>query len=165
MKENNLFEKFRGFIEDHGPPHEMHADIVVKGGYPTHTHGLEAFGLPELFINATAFGPQANGHTINDVVFYMTKHRAVYDRIATGRYTELILWGEKYPTLCIRRVDKEFAGVEVAYNLLINPEEESKTGYAQIFVKGDAHALEDSYYTSSERGDPVLQCSACEGEL
>ena len=101
MSEN--FEALKGSIERAGMPHLMHGDVVIKGGYPTHTHGLESFGLPELFINSTAFGPQGNGHTINELVRYLSEHEDVYDKVANGEYVEIVLWIEEYPILPVLR--------------------------------------------------------------
>ena len=134
------------------------SDIIIKGGYPTHTHGLWNVGLPELFINATAFGPRDNAAVLNVVFEYLATHEDDFYRVRRGEYVEFSPW--EGTVLCIRSVQAMFAGVQKAYNLEIEADRvlalsiELIRMFAQVYVKGDYHVLEDSYYADSDKGSP-----------
>ena len=125
-------------------PHIIHG--CPCDSYPTHTHGLEDVTLPEMFINGKAFGTKVNANIINNI-FDRLKNRAIeFVRVGSLKIgddpLEFKLWKESDMVICIRIVDKDFAGVKTAYH----DNNVCKTGYAQIFVKGDDHVLTDKYF-------------------
>ena len=124
-------------------PPMIHGDPTPKNGYPTHTHGLEKVGLPEMFINASAFGPVVNAEIINSIFIFLYKHNDLFIMVQNKQSVEIQLWGPDELILCIRHVPNTFLGVRKAY---FHDDLNCKTGFAQIYVKGDDHVLEDVYY-------------------
>ena len=127
----------------------MHADThgATKAAYPTHTHGLDTVKLPELFINAQAFGPQVNGLTINEIVHFLLTHEKEYKEVQERKETVKIkLWGEDELVLCIRPVDVSFKGVVAAYS---SEEQRKDLVVSQLYVDGDDHVLEEKYFQAA----------------
>ncbi len=130
-------------------PFIIHGD--PNGGYPTHTHGLDEIGFPEILIDPRAFGIPGNGGAINDVWSFLKKpqNSSKLEFIKGGR-TVKISTKEFFPeenedescTLCLRRVTGEFEGVKMAY-LGDTPK---NAWLIQIYVEGDDFALTDEYY-------------------
>lgn len=128
------------------PPHMIHGDIndASPGSFPTHTHGLDEVDLPELFINAQAFGVEDNAKVINDVVFFLLQNEKEYEEVQERKVTvEVQLWGEDELTLCIRPVDLTFGGVLSAYSSV---EQRKDLIVSQLYVKGDDFVLDSKYY-------------------
>jgi len=145
-------------------PFDIHGDIAMKGGYPTHTHGLSKLGMPEFIIHACCFGPRGNARLINGMFIYVIKNRPAYMKLMRGERIEVQPWGpDNDTTVCIRRVERDFEAVKFAYD-----------GYnlkgvklAQIYIKGDEHALTDAYYLLqkeiAKEGESVMVgiCEEC----
>ena len=126
-------------------PFQIHGDINMasKEAYPTHTHGLVTVDLPDIFINASAFGPVDNAKMINIVASGLILDKNHYAEfleksileLKTGVYEDDII-------MCLRKVENNFLGVTRAYN----NDEPSIFGYAQLYVQGDSHVLVDDFY-------------------
>jgi len=128
-------------------PFMIHGDTTLKQSvaYPTHTHGMTRFKLPEIFINAAAFGPQENSKLINMIAGSLILHKEYYKEFMEMSFLEMktgVFVEEEDFIMCIRKVEPKFLAVDKAYN----DDTSSKFGYAQIWVKGDDHVLVDEYY-------------------
>lgn len=125
----------------------IHGDTIANQhkAYPTHTHGLVKFGIPEIFMHASCFGPQGNAHMINvvSVSLMLIKERLEKFKqegrleFRTGVYED-----KDDFILCLRTVKPTFLGVSKAYQSV----EISLVGHAQLYVKGDDHALTEDFY-------------------
>lgn len=131
------------------------ADLL---GFPTHTHGMTALGLPELLIDHLAFGPEPNSKLLVASYQYFTKpeNAGKLDAIKNGETVKLRDPDLKPPSdhpdphvYCYRRVYPEFEMVKQAYNVDkekglsdVPPE----AWFVQIYIEGDDFALTDEYY-------------------
>jgi hypothetical protein len=121
--------------------------------YPTHTHGLDNIGLPEMIFDPLAFGGKGNGQRINAAFRFFMKpeNDHLFQDILAGKVIKLPaaeldpgLDGEPY-TYCFREVSAEFEAVKEAYGPeASDPSREMR--FIQVWVDGDDFALEDSYY-------------------
>lgn len=128
-------------------PFKIHGDINPKPlfGYPTHTHGLEKIGLPEIFINNVAFGATVNAIMINIIAAALIINKNLQKKfmeetiitMKTGFFDP-----KEDITFSLRKVEPTFNAVKKAYNDNYIP----KHGYAQLWVDGDDHVLDDDYY-------------------
>jgi hypothetical protein len=154
-------------IDPNNFPHQIHADVVGAQirAFPTHTHGLNEIGIPELFINATCFGPENNARAINYIVSEIAKDDAIIEKLKNKEEVEFELGDENDMRLMIRPVENTHMGVVAAY-----PTEEQRDGIevAQLYVKGDDHVLAEEYFREAymisiipELSDPC--CPNCDG--
>jgi hypothetical protein len=128
-------------------PFMVHGDTTLKQSvaYPTHTHGLDKFILPDIFINAAAFGPQDNAKMINLIASALIFNKDYYNEFMEKTHLEMktgMFVEEDDMIMCIRKVENDFLGIVKAYN----DDDPSKFGYSQIWVKGDDHVLVNEYY-------------------
>lgn len=135
-------------IDPNDPPHMIHGDKIggVKQAYPTHTHGLASVGMPELFINANAFGPVDNAKIINVIVAMIATYDKLLGKIQAKEELELTIAPLGDFRFMIRSVPNHHLGVMSAY-----PTEEQRLGieFAQLYVKGDDHVLEEDYFADA----------------
>jgi len=136
------------------PPHMIHGD--PSNLYPTHTHGLARVDLPEMFINGSCFGNMGNARVINSLVRYLYLNEEEWDKCVNGEDMEIQLV-PKEPDfiLCIRKVERNFAGVTTAY---YHDDLKCKTGFRQIYVKGDDHVLTDDFFLEKDRQSKLVEC-------
>lgn len=135
------------------PPHIIHADPDFS--YPPHTHGLSSVGLPEMFINARAFTIPDAVSIINDIVIFLYSYNEHWDKCINGEDMEITLIPDEPDFIvCLRKVEKTFAGVTTAYN-----DEQSSTGFRQIYVKGDNHVLTDEYFIQQDKKSSEAKCT------
>ena len=139
------------FIVHASPLHE-----VPK--FPTHTHGLDRLGLPELFMNAFSFGPEGTCAKLNDAFdFLSAESNASYlEKILNGEIVE-ISSSQLHPksnesyTYCFREVSYDFEAVKQAYpdgQNLGNPIRDAHI--IQMWVAGDDFVLDETYYFGGE---------------
>ncbi|MCD4675209.1 MAG: hypothetical protein K8S18_04330 [Desulfobacula sp.] len=136
-------------------PFIIHGDpLAEETAYPSHTHGLNAMGWPELMIDPLAFGPHGNADKINAAYDYFktSKKRKILNRIMKGETFEMSInklhkkWkGAPNYKICFRLVPNTFEGVKLAYGLE-GAEVDPDLVVVQIYVKGDDFALTDAYY-------------------
>jgi hypothetical protein len=121
--------------------------------YPTHTHGLTEFGMPEFIIDPMSFGGEVNAVRINMAFefFIHPENDHLLQKILNGEIVKLPaaifnldLADDPY-TYCFREVPSSFEAVKEAYG--------SEVGlyipqmrFIQIWVDGDDYALTDEYY-------------------
>ena len=124
------------------------------GLFPTHTHGLDKLGQPEIFIDPLAFN-KYNAILINNVYEYLTKpseNKLIQDMI-DGKTIEisihkldekhiLIPGIRKDLIICMRVVHSDFEAVKLAYGNNVP----TKVPFIQLYVLGDDFALTDEYY-------------------
>jgi hypothetical protein len=131
-------------------PHQIHADTsgAEKYSYPTHTHGLASIGLPEMFINATCFGPYGNAAAINHAFVEIAESDEKIKAIQEGQEIEISSEdnGEEIITLMLRPVSNKHMGVLAAYG---ENAENAPVKFAQLYVKGDDHVLEETYFSEA----------------
>ncbi len=123
----------------------IHGDIMNKPefSYPTHTHGFDKYGWPELFVSAITFGFEGNITVIQNVFVYFWSNQDKMETLKKEKYIEIEkLWSNSDLIICLRILDYKFLGLRKAYT----PHQLSKIGHAQIFVKGYYYELTDSYY-------------------
>lgn len=138
------------------PPFMIHGDNgkIQRFCYPTHTHGLCDLELPEIFINASCFGPIDNAKMINEIAASLIINTEVRNLFMNFERLELITgWfpEDQEMVIGLRKVSVDFLGVKAAYN----EDTPSKFGYAQLYVVGDDHVLVDEYYSPIiERNTP-----------
>lgn len=131
-------------------PHIVHADVMcTRLSYPTHTHGLSEIGLPELFINATCFGPVNNCMTINMIVSELLSNESLFVRVSNHREEIecdfLEFESNEDLLICLRPVPEGFLGVLAAYP----NKDTNERMFSQIYVKGDDHVLDPEFYRDS----------------
>jgi len=129
-------------------PYMIHGDTNKNqlNAYPTHTHGLNTVNLPEMFINAAAFGPKDNSRIINMVAIALILNKEYYNEFMEKTFIEMktgMFSKEDDMIICLRKVEPNFLGVVKCEYGNIN---KSLTGFAQIWVKGDNHVLVDDYF-------------------
>lgn len=142
------------------PPHQIHGDDVNL--CPTHTHGLERVGLPEMFINGKAFGNVDNANIINTIVAYLYLNESEWERYVKGEDMEISIYKDpSYPIFCLRKVDRRFAGVTTSY---YHEDLNCITGFRQLYVKGDDHVLTDEYFLEEDKKSKMVECGPdCSG--
>jgi hypothetical protein len=130
----------------HNLPFLIHGDTERNSlkAYPTHTHGLCKIGIPELFINHSAFGPTDNAILINMIAMSFMLRPHILEKFKEDkiRVASSGAFEKDDPVICLRMVEHDFLGVIKAY---VN-DRNSSTGYAQLYVKGDDHVLKDEYF-------------------
>jgi hypothetical protein len=130
----------------HGCPHSS---------YPTHTHGLEKIGLPELFINGKAFGTLNNASCLNLTVEYLNLYDSEREKIINKKYIEIKIFEDVNYIMCLRAVNNKFKGVTTAY---YDEDLSCKTGFYQLYVKGDFHVLNDRYFIKQDKLSKKIPC-------
>ena len=124
-------------------PYIIHGCVPSDQGiFPTHTHGAEN----EFLINHKCFGPKGNGAMINLVHKYLEENPDEREKVMDGEIREFSLEGSNL-VLCFRKVNSDFAPVQIAYEGFGLDGEE----FIQIYVKGDDFALTDEYYLNDEQ--------------
>lgn len=124
------------------------------GLFPTHTHGLDKLGKPEIFIDPLAFD-KYNATLINNVYDYLTEpgNENLIQDLLNGDTIEtsihkldkeriLIPGIRKDLIICMRIVYSDFEAVKEVYGKGIP----IKIPFIQIYVLGDDFALTDEYY-------------------
>ncbi|MBM4305102.1 MAG: hypothetical protein FJ123_00045 [Deltaproteobacteria bacterium] len=135
-------------------PHVIHysADLV---GFATHTHRLTEVGLPELFIDPLAFGPEGNAGVINRayVFFVKPENKPKLEALLSGQIVKLTgkdlrpeSDGSDPLIYCFREVPPTFKAVDQAYEIKNHGLEIPGMRFVQIWIEGDDFALLDSYY-------------------
>lgn len=132
------------------------------GLFPTHTHGLDKLGYPEIFIDPLAFG-KYNATIINNV--YKSIINNVYKYLSGSSKKDLMqdlldrkvleveinkldkdflfMAGKcKDLIICIRIVYSDFEAVKLAYGNKVPIE----TPFIQLYVLGDDYVLNNEYY-------------------
>lgn len=152
-------------LDPNNLPHMIHADTqgAQLRSFPTHTHGLNGITLPEIFINATCFGPMNNARVINFVVATIASDDDLISKIHAKEEIEIEL--DETMTLVLRPVSNTHMGVLAAYP----PEEQRKElDFAQLYVKGDDHVLDETYFAEAynialnpELADPCSPDCSC----
>ncbi len=132
------------------PPHIVHGN--PNNEFPTHSHGLEKVKMPEMFINALAYGHVENAKVINLIFGYFWLNPYALEELKEKGEIEVdrdyTIADTKGASLMVRIVPNNFGGVIAAYH---DKDLECKTGFAQIYVRGDLHVLRDSYYFPGRR--------------
>jgi len=140
-------------------PFIIYASITSgKDTFPTHTRGLNNKNWPEFIINASCYGSDGNGRTINAAYDYFKRPRRkkLLNKILKGETVEIPVnklnknydWKTlKYP-VCFRLVPNTFGAVKMAYGDQ-KGEVDPDLVVVQIYVKGDDFALADDYYKHS----------------
>ncbi len=132
-----------------GVPFIVHNCLPTAGSFPSHTHGLTAFGEPEFFVNMRCFGPvhipgfMSNGVALNIIYQELEKNPDLKSRVLDGETVEINPFDR---ILCLREVDASFAAVQIAYDGF----EFEGMKFIQLYVKGDDFALTDEYYLAGE---------------
>lgn len=129
-------------------------DKETGGLFPTHTHGLDKLGKPEIFIDPLAFD-KYNATLINNVYDYLTEpdNKNLIQNMINGDTIEvsihkldkeriLIPGIRKDLTICMRVVYSDFEAVKEAYGENVPVE----IPFIQLYVLGDDFALTDEYY-------------------
>ena len=127
------------------------------GLFPTHTHGLNEIGQPEIFVDPLAFAKH-NASLINDVYDYLNEpgKEELIPNILAGetlkvKLSELdkasfltanLYEGHKDLTICVRVVFPNFEAVKLAYGEDIP----TRLPFFQLYVLGDDFALDNDYY-------------------
>ena len=141
-------------------PFIIHADKLTREtAFPTHTHGLTEFGMPEFIMDPLAFGGLGNIQRINPSYDYFIKpeNAGKLDAILNGKIIKLTMkdlepdddFTEPY-VYCYREVTADFEAVKLAY-VEDGPGIEPEMRFIQIWVEGDTFALEDDYYRGGVR--------------
>ena len=130
------------------PPFMIHGDTAKNQRfcYPTHTHGLSELDLPEIFINASCFGPIDNARLINEIAAALLINTVAKESFFHIEKLEMEtgLHEKDDMVIGLRKVSNDFSGVKAAYN----DDTPSKFGYAQLYFVGDDHVLLDEYFTT-----------------
>jgi hypothetical protein len=141
-------------LDPHKAPHMIHMDSTGahKAAFPTHTHGLNTLDLPEIFINASCFGPIQNANAINVAVATVANDDALIEKVRNKE--EILIMeleamspeGEKESLeLMLRPVSNTHLGVLSAYS-----EEDAKEGaFAQLYIKTDIDVLDEGYFAEA----------------
>jgi len=141
-------------------PFIIHADSLQKPtATPTHTHGLMAVNMPEMFMDPLSFGPKGTGSIINHAYKYFRKPenqdklKAILEgKIIKLESKDLSLGSMGNYTICFRVVSPDFEGVKLAYSRLNTVKDKiADARIVQIWVEGDDFALEDDYYIGGVR--------------
>ena len=124
------------------------------GLFPTHTHGLDKLGYPEIFIDPLAFA-KYNATIIRGVYEYLSKSgkEDLIQDLVNGKTIEaklskldknflFMVPACKDLTICMRIVYSDFEAVKLAYG----DEVPAKIPFIQLYVLGDDFALDDEYY-------------------
>jgi len=122
--------------------------------YPTHTHGLYDFGMPEFLMDPLAFGGEGNAQRINSAYnfFKVKKNAGKLKAILNGQTIKLTgpqldpMYMQNDPYVyCFREVTAKFEAVKLAYGSGVA---QAMPGirFIQIYVDGDYFALMDDYY-------------------
>ena len=140
-------------------PHITHYD-PFEYSYPYHTHGLVRVGMPEMFIDATSFQAPLPAMILNKVflLFWLNPH--IFEELIYGKGvivkgtieidTDVIPGNSLGSPLMVRTVPSEFLGVRASWYGL---DRLCWTGFAQVYIKGDNHVLEDDYFKEQVRED------------
>lgn len=144
MKSKDI--SLKDFVKEIGFPYIVHACVACENEkqFPSHSHGMELIGEPEYLINARCFGPEGNTCAINTVHTYLKENPDLKSDILAGETIEMKL--DEKIILCLRKVDKNFAAVQVAYESC----DLDEMSFIHIYVKGDDFALADEYYLAGE---------------
>jgi hypothetical protein len=121
--------------------------------YPTHTHGLDNLGMPEMIFDPLAFGGKGNGQRINLAFKFFMKpeNDHLFQDILAGKVVKLPAaeldprLSDEPHTYCFREVSAEFEAVKEAYGPAVS-EHCPEMRFIQIWVDGDDFALQDWYY-------------------
>lgn len=141
-------------------PFIIHADSLQEStAMPSHTHGLTAINMPEMFMDPLSFGPKGTGSLIIHAYQYFSKPEN-QDKLEAILEGEIIKLESKdlsagsmgNYTFCFREVSPDFEGVKLAYSSF-NDEggDIADPRIVQIWVEGDDFALEDDYYVGGVR--------------
>lgn len=132
------------------PPHDIHGN--PNNEFPTHSHGLESVDMPELLINAVAYGSFGNAKIINLIFGYFWLNPHILEELKEKKEIEVdrdyAIANTKGASLMVRMVPNNFGGVITAYH---GKDLNCTTGFAQIYVRGDLHVLRDSHYFPGRR--------------